>query len=171
MAQVYFDDVKEGQDIPTLEKTPTNRTLVQWAGASGDFFELHYDKEFAKTMGYPNVLVHADLSRLPDPALDRLGRREGRGQEDERPVSRQRLPRTEAALQGKVTKKYQKGNESIVELEIFVENPEGKQITLAPLLSLCPRNKLDLHKDQTLGGKTQGRSALVTGAGRGLARR
>ncbi len=25
MAQVYFDDVKEGQDIPTLEKTPTTQ--------------------------------------------------------------------------------------------------------------------------------------------------
>ena len=61
MAQVHFDDVKEGQDIPTLEKTPTARTLVQWAGASGDFFELHYDKDFAKSMGYPNVLVHGRL--------------------------------------------------------------------------------------------------------------
>ena len=61
MAQIHYEDVKEGSDIPTLEKTPTTRTLVMWAGASGDFFELHYEKEFAKTMGFPNVLVHGRL--------------------------------------------------------------------------------------------------------------
>ena len=34
MAQVHFDDVKEGQDIPTLEKTPHR----QDAGAVGRSF-------------------------------------------------------------------------------------------------------------------------------------
>ena len=29
MGQVYFEDVSEGMDIPTLEKNPTTRQLVQ----------------------------------------------------------------------------------------------------------------------------------------------
>ena len=130
MAQVYFDDVKEGQDIPTLEKTPTTRTLVQWAGASGDFFELHYDKEFAKTMGYPNVLVHGRLEAayLTQLLTDWAGEK-GVVKKMSVQYRGNAFPGQKLLCKGKVTKKYQKDGENIVELEIFVENPEGKQIT------------------------------------------
>ena len=37
-AQVYWDDVQEGQEIPSLKKNVTTQQLVQWAAASGDFY-------------------------------------------------------------------------------------------------------------------------------------
>jgi acyl dehydratase len=140
MAQVYFDDVKEGQDIPTLEKTPTNRTLVQWAGASGDFFELHYDKEFAKTMGYPNVLVHGRLEAayLTQLLTDWAGEK-GVVKKMSVQYRGNAFPGQKLLCKGKVTKKYQKGSENIVELEIFVENPEGKQITPGTAVVALPK--------------------------------
>ncbi|HWR70814.1 MAG TPA: MaoC/PaaZ C-terminal domain-containing protein [Dehalococcoidia bacterium] len=140
MAQVYFDDVKEGQDIPTLEKTPTNRTLVQWAGASGDFFELHYDKEFAKTMGYPNVLVHGRLEAayLTQLLTDWAGEK-GVVKKMSVQYRGNAFPGQKLLIKGKVTKKYQKDNENIVELEIFVENPEGQKITPGSAIVALPK--------------------------------
>ncbi len=41
--QLHYEDVHEGTPLPTLEKTPTTRQLVMYAGASGDFYEIHYD--------------------------------------------------------------------------------------------------------------------------------
>jgi acyl dehydratase len=140
MAQVYFDDVKEGQDIPTLEKTPTTRTLVQWAGASGDFFELHYDKEFAKTMGYPNVLVHGRLEAayLTQLLTDWVGEK-GMVKKMTVQYRGNAFPGQKLLCKGKVTKKYQKDGENIVELEIFVENPEGQKITPGSAIVALPK--------------------------------
>ncbi len=45
--QVFYEDVEVGMEIPPLVKTPSTRQLVMWAGASGDYYEIHYDKDFA----------------------------------------------------------------------------------------------------------------------------
>lgn len=130
MAQVYFDDVKEGQDIPTLEKTPTRRTLVMWAGASGDFFELHYDKEFAQSLGNPDVLVHGRLEAayLTQLLTDWVGEK-GTVKKVSVQYRGNAFPGQKLLMKGKVTKKYQQGGENLVDLEIFVENPQGQKIT------------------------------------------
>jgi len=140
MAQVHFDDVKEGQDIPTLEKTPTARTLVQWAGASGDFFELHYDKDFAKSMGYPNVLVHGRLEAayLTQLLTDWAGEK-GLVKKMSVQYRGNAFPGQKLLCKGKVTKKYQKDGENLVELEIFVENPEGQKITPGTAIVALPK--------------------------------
>lgn len=130
MAQVYYEDVKEGSDIPTLEKTPTTRTLVMWAGASGDFFELHYDKEFAKSMGFPNVLVHGRLEAafLTQLLTDWIG---DKGEVKKMSVQYRgnAFPGDKLLCKGKVTKKYVQDGQNLVELEIWVENPSGQKIT------------------------------------------
>lgn len=51
--------------------TATLRTLVQYAGASGDFYEMHYDLPFARERGHRDLSVHgllkaAWLGRLVD---------------------------------------------------------------------------------------------------------
>ena len=53
------------------EETATMRTLVQYAGASGDFYEMHYDLPFAHERGHRELAVHgllkaAWLTRLVD---------------------------------------------------------------------------------------------------------
>ena len=50
-----------GQEIPELIKDPTTRQLVQYAGAQGDFYEIHYDQEYAKSVGLPGVILHGLL--------------------------------------------------------------------------------------------------------------
>jgi acyl dehydratase len=54
-------NVRVGQEIPELVKHPTTRQLVQYAGAQGDFYEIHYDQAYAKSVGLPGVILHGLL--------------------------------------------------------------------------------------------------------------
>ena len=44
-----------------LEKNPTTQQLVKYAGASGDYYQIHYDQEYARANGLPNVILHGAL--------------------------------------------------------------------------------------------------------------
>lgn len=59
--QPYLQDVEVGLQLPTLVKHPTTRQLVQYAGASGDFYEIHYDQDFAQAQDLPGVILHGAL--------------------------------------------------------------------------------------------------------------
>ncbi len=59
--QIYFEDVQVGTEIGPLEKNPTTQQLVRYAGASGDFYQIHYDKDFALGNGLPGVILHGAL--------------------------------------------------------------------------------------------------------------
>ena len=59
--QPYLQDVGPGTELPPLVKRPTTRQLVMYAGASGDFYEIHYDKDFALANGLPGVILHGAL--------------------------------------------------------------------------------------------------------------
>ncbi|MDM4771456.1 MaoC family dehydratase [Solimonas sp. SE-A11] len=63
MSVPTFDQVKVGDDLPTL-KLPriTRTTLALFAGASGDHNPIHIDLDFAKTAGMPDVFAHGMLS-------------------------------------------------------------------------------------------------------------
>ena len=53
--------VEVGQELPELVKNPTTRQLVQYAGAQGDFYEIHYDQDYARSVGLPGVILHGLL--------------------------------------------------------------------------------------------------------------
>ena len=51
-----------GYQIPAKNIGPFNQNdLVKYAKASGDFNPIHLDREFAKTMGFDNVIAHGML--------------------------------------------------------------------------------------------------------------
>lgn len=57
----FAEDVTVGDELPPLLERPTTRCLVMYAGASGDFYEIHYDQSFARGHGLPGVVVHGAL--------------------------------------------------------------------------------------------------------------
>jgi len=64
--QTYWEDLEAGSEVPALEKNPTTQQLVKYAGASGDFYQIHYDKDFALNNNLPGVILHgAPQKRLP----------------------------------------------------------------------------------------------------------
>jgi len=150
MAQLYYEDVQEDAEIPTLEKLPTTRTLVMWAGASGDFFELHYDKDFANAMGFPKVLVHGRLEAafLSQMLTDWIG---DKGEVRRLSVQYRgnAFPGDKLLCKGKVTKKYVEGGENLVECEIWVENPEGRRITPGTAVVALPRKRSQIKRSKS----------------------
>jgi hydroxyacyl-ACP dehydratase HTD2-like protein with hotdog domain len=119
--------VKVGDEIPELVKHPTTRQLVQYAGASGDFYEIHYDQDFARGVALPGVILHGLLKAgyLGQLVTGWLGER---GTLKTFDVSYRGIdvPDRPYRCRGRVIRVD--GNE--VELEIWGEDPDGKRTTV-----------------------------------------
>ncbi|MFI6282313.1 MaoC family dehydratase [Streptomyces sp. NPDC050988] len=57
-AKISYDDVEVGTELPAQAFGVTRATLVQYAGASGDFNPIHWNEKFAKEVGLPDVIAH-----------------------------------------------------------------------------------------------------------------
>ena len=119
--------VQVGQELPELVKHPTTRQLVQYAGAQGDFYEIHYDQAFAKNVALPGVILHGLLKAafLGQLVTDWLG---DRGTLKAFEVSYRGIdvPGKPYLCRGRVTKV--EGDH--VELEVWGEDPDGQRTTL-----------------------------------------
>ncbi|TMG12382.1 MAG: dehydratase [Chloroflexi bacterium] len=116
-----------GQEIPELVKHPTTRQLVQYAGAQGDFYEIHYDQAYAKSVGLPGVILHgllkaAFLGQLISDWLEERGRLKT-FEVSYRGID---MPGQPYRCRGRVTKV--EGDE--VEIEVWGEDEDGKRTTL-----------------------------------------
>ena len=127
--QTYFEDVTVGQEIE-LKVVPSTQQLVQWAAGSGDFYQIHYDVDFAKSTGLPGLIVHgalkhALLGRMLHEWVGYGGRIKKWG------VSYRGMdyPGQEMICTGVVTAKRQEDGENLVDLEIWTANPEGQKTT------------------------------------------
>jgi acyl dehydratase len=128
--QFYFEEVEVGQEIPSLEKDPTTQQLVKYAGASGDFYQIHYDKDFAIANGLPGVILHGALKNgfLGQLMTDFAGEHgwlrklavQYRGMDQ---------PGTKVVCRGKITKKYVENGQHLVDCEIWLENAKGEKTT------------------------------------------
>jgi len=128
--QVYFEDVAVGTEIAPLRKHPSRRQLVMWAGASGDFYEIHYDTEFARRNQLDDVIVHGRLKASflgqlltgwagPDGWLKRLSCRfKGTDPSNE-----------DMLMRGVVTGKRVEEAEHLVDVEVWTERTDGTKTT------------------------------------------
>ncbi len=129
-------NIKVGDEIPELVKNPTTRQLVQYAGAQGDFYEIHYDQPFAQSVGLPGVILHGLLKAafLGQLVTDWLG---DRGTLKSFEVSYRGIdqPGVPYRCRGQVTRVQ--GDE--VELDVWGEDPEGKRTTVGTATVLAHR--------------------------------
>src|SRR4030043_961065 len=126
--QVYYEDIIEGADIPSLVKYPTTMQLVKYAGASGDYYQIHYDKDFAIADGLPGVIVHGWLtvSFLGQSVTDWLG---DQGALVKLSGSYRGMNKVHEDIicNGKVAKKYIEEGGNYARVEIWAENPQGEK--------------------------------------------
>ncbi|MFJ8009350.1 MaoC family dehydratase [Streptomyces fagopyri] len=57
-AKITYGDVEVGTELPDQTFPVTRATLVQYAGASGDFNPIHWNEKFAVEVGLPDVIAH-----------------------------------------------------------------------------------------------------------------
>lgn len=126
--QVYFEDVTEGQEIPKLVEHCSSQRLVMWAAGSGDFYQIHYDKDFAQATGLPERIVHGALKHaLVGRMLHEWVKYNGRIKRFALQYRGMDMVNQDVTCRGVITKKYQQDGEDIVELEVWTENPQGQR--------------------------------------------
>src|SRR6201746_1315738 len=52
------DEVEVGPELPAQTFPVHRANLVMYAGASGDFNPIHWNENFATSVGLPNVIAH-----------------------------------------------------------------------------------------------------------------
>jgi acyl dehydratase len=57
-AKIDYADVEVGTELPAQTFSVSRATLVQYAGASGDFNPIHWNEKFAVQVGLPDVIAH-----------------------------------------------------------------------------------------------------------------
>ncbi|MEY4437404.1 MAG: hypothetical protein RL100_868 [Actinomycetota bacterium] len=62
MSHINIASLEVGQVIGTSEFLLTRDSLVRYAGASGDFNQIHYRDDVALAVGLPGVLAHGMLT-------------------------------------------------------------------------------------------------------------
>ncbi|MBW2060898.1 MAG: dehydratase [Deltaproteobacteria bacterium] len=137
--QIFWEDVETNAEIPSLIKKPTPQQLVQWAGASGDFYQIHYDKDFALDNNLPGIIVHgafksAWLGQLLGDWVGLKGKIKifscgYRGMD---------VPGDTLTCKGTITNKYIEGGEHLVELDIWLENGKGEKTTPGKAIVALP---------------------------------
>ena len=128
--QVYWQDVNEGDEIPQLVKHCTTQQLVHWAAGSGDFYQIHYDETFAKGTGLKDIIVHGALKHaFLGQLLHDWVRDQGRIKKFGCQYRGMDEPNQDITCRGVITKKYQEGEQNLVELDVWTENPQGQKTT------------------------------------------
>ena len=129
-AQPYFDNVQVGDELPPLVKQPDTRQLVMYAGASGDFYQIHYDLEFAKAQELPGVILHGALKNafLAQLVTNWIGD-QGTLKKLSCQYRGMDVPGDTLMCKGTVSRKYMQGDQHMVDCEIWIENGKGERTT------------------------------------------
>ncbi len=119
-----WDELEVGMAIPELRREATPRTLVQFAGATEDFHEIHYDREAAERAGLPDVILQGYLKKayLAEAVTNWVGspqrlRRLSAQYRDIDTPSREGWPQS-FTVRGRVTRLWEEGGEKLCEIAL-----------------------------------------------------
>jgi acyl dehydratase len=135
----YFEDVREGQEIPAFVVESLTRTdLVRYAGASGDFNPMHHDEEFAKMAGNPTVFGHGMLTAgfVARCLTDFVGV-DGLRSYKVRFATRV-WPGDTITCTGRVTRKYEAAGEKRVDGEVAARTQKGETAVTGTFTAALP---------------------------------
>ena len=122
-----FAEITEGQTIPALVKRPTNLQLFRYSAVTWNAHLIHYDDAYARSEGYPAVLVQSHLHGcfLIQTAVDWAGpgARLRRFRWENRHLA---IPGDVLTCDGRVTATRTEDGVGVVECELFEHNQDGK---------------------------------------------
>ena len=127
---VTWDAVREGQELPQLEKNPGVTQLVKYAAGSGDFNPLHHDYSFPQSKQIGSIIVHGRFkyASLGELVSNWLGHN-GRIQKLSCQYRGMDMPNQPIRCKGVVKRKWEEGGKKLAQLEIWTENGKGERTT------------------------------------------
>jgi len=137
--KLIYKDIEVGLELPALVRCPTTRQLVMWAGAVGEYLEIHYDKDLVRSQGLPDVVAEGTLliSFLGEMVNNWMGEQ---GSFKKIGISFRNMvfPGKDATCKGKITKKYIQDGEGHLECDVWVEDAEGQITTKGTAIVALP---------------------------------
>ncbi len=123
----YFEDVDVGTELATLTKVPTTVQLFRYSAVTWNAHRIHYEREYARQEGHPDVLVQAHLHGAF--LLQMIGEWMGpRGRLVTFGWSNRgrAVPGDTLTCAGRVVAKRVEGDRHLVELELLERNQRGE---------------------------------------------
>lgn len=138
--QRYWEDVREGDQVPPVDLNITVQRLVIEAGANRDFNPIHHDTVLTQRTGVEemymnNVFIQGMWERTVREYIGLDGRIRKVGPFRMRIFNQAGMTVT---TKGKVAKKWQEGGQNFVELEIWSENDRGVSVGPGPVVVTLP---------------------------------
>ena len=138
--QRYWEDVTEGEALPTLKFPLTIYRLVMSAGATRDYNAIHHHSAFANKSGAPDMyanglLLQAMWERSVREFIGLAGViRALRG-------FRMKIFNTvgdTVVVNGKVRRKWREGKDALLEIEMWSENSKGVSVGPGSMVVTLP---------------------------------
>ena len=126
--QIYFEDVEEGDKIPSLTKQYTLQKMAVFASVHGDWCPGHYDYKWAQEkFNQPapfayGLQITAHCSQVLTDWMGPYGALRTFKSRTLTPV----YPGDSLEIKAKVTKKYTERDEGYVECEVWADKQDGK---------------------------------------------
>ena len=121
--QLYWEDVEVGQEIPTgfSMKLDITRFVLQVSGTQ-DYYQVHHDRDFAKTQGVPDIFMNTGFLTAATGRLitDWIGP-EGWLCKYKIEMRKMNLLGETMTVKGTVTDKYVNDKEHYVEADVWCE--------------------------------------------------
>ncbi len=139
-SQLFFEDTKEGDDVPEVVFPITIQRLVMAAGANRDFNGMHHNREIAQFHGVPEMFCNNFF-------LQGMWERTVREYIGLRGVIRKigplrmrifNLAGDTVVVKGKVFRKFRQDGQNLVELKMWSENSRGISVGPGPVLVTLP---------------------------------
>ncbi len=137
--RVYFEDVSEGLELAPVAMLQTQKRFVRWAQASNDLSDIHYDYKLMRERGMPDVAGQGALSAgyvvsmlsdwyTPDGFLKKIAVQ----------YRHYSIPGDVLTTRGVVTGKRQENGDTLVDLDVWVENQQGRKVTVGQAVVSLP---------------------------------
>lgn len=137
--QLYFEDLKVGDEIPTMVKNPTRAQLFMYSAITWNVHRIHYDRDYAKVEEHPDVLVHGPLQGafLGQYMTDWIGS-EGTLKKIAWSNRGRAFPEEPYVMKGRIKDKRSEKGLNMVDCEIWGENKEGEHLAIGSATVILP---------------------------------
>lgn len=138
--QRYWEDVHEGEELPSLEFPLSVYRLVMAASGNQDFNSIHHNSEFAKATGAPemyanNIFLQGMWERTVREYIGNAG--VIKSLKNFRMVSFNTVGDT-VVTKGKVKRKWIEDGEHFIEIEMRSENSKGISVGPGTIIATLP---------------------------------
>lgn len=129
--QLFWEDVEEGQEIPSFSRKVGYMELNRFAAANGEFVQIHMDPDYAKNVAkLPDVIIMGNLkAAYIANALTAWAGDEGWLQKIAIDYRKMDTVNTTVTAKATVTNKRQDGGKHLVDLDVWLENENGEVTT------------------------------------------